>query len=407
MVFFKKKAALIQQDSLDLACKHIDDQWKVLTRTNTRDSGTLIGLPNPYIVPSQGAQGFVFEEQYYWDSYFTALGLLEPEQQPIVEGMLDNLIYLFERFGMIPNASRVYFLSRSQPPLLTSYIMLVYERYNKSLTWLKEKMAVAEAEYTNVWMNDKHPYWHLTTTGLSRYYDINVLHDLAEAESGWDMTTRFDRKCLDFLPIDLNCYLYKYEADFALLAQLIGDKDGLKKWEKRMSARRDTINKLMWNSREKFYFDYNFSKGKRGNVQSLAGFTAMWSGMAEPERAAVMIKQIKSFENQGGLSTTTRPLIDMSMFGSLRAQWAYPNGWAPLHYFVIEGLEKYGYRDEAKRLARKWLETNLTWFEKHGEFQEKYNVVNPKTKPVEGVYPSQQGFGWTNGIFVYLSDRYL
>ncbi len=150
-----------------------------------------------------------------------------------------------------------------------------------------------------------------------------------------------------------------------------------------------------------FYFDYNYERKALGDIWSLAAYYTMWAGMASKEQAAKLVENLTRFEKDGGLSTTARPLIDTgALFGSIKVQWANPNGWAPLHYIVVEGLKRYGYHEEAERIARKWVSTSLGWFSDHGEFLEKYNVVNPKKKPVEGVYPSQTGFGWTNAILV-------
>ncbi len=397
----------IDAPHIDDALAYIDEYWQQLTVSNTNDVGTVIGLPNPYIVPANDKSSeFTFEEQYYWDSYFTALGLVG-KHQALAEGMLENLLHIFKRFGFIPNASRMYFMSRSQPPILTSFVRLIYETGNKSPDWLKEKMAVAQDEYKNVWMSQKHPFWHQVKNGLSRYYDINVLHDLAEAESGWDMTPRFERKCLDYLPIDLNCLLYKYEKDFAWAARLTGDTKQADHWKTMARKRRAAINDVMWHDRRGFYFDYNYQKDQLGSVWSLAGFFALWSGVATKEQAAKIVDNLGKFEHAGGLSTTTQPLIDMGIFGSLKSQWAYPNGWAPLHWIVISGLDKYGYADDAERITRKWVHTNLAWFEAHGVFQEKYNVVKIHKPPVEGVYPSQTGFGWTNAVFVDLCNKHI
>ncbi|CAN5452130.1 hypothetical protein BH10PAT3_BH10PAT3_5820 [soil metagenome] len=386
----------------DRALKYIDEYWDRLGRHHAEDHGTLVGLPYPYIVPSSdSSSAFQFEEQYYWDSYFTALGFTDNKHQSLVEGMLENLIYLFKRFHLIPNASRMYFTSRSQPPLLTSYIFHVFDTYGKDMTWLEEHMKVAEEEYEIVWMNDVHPQWHKVYKGLSRYYDVNVLHDLAEAESGWDMTTRFERKCLDFLPVDLNALLYKYETDFARAASLLGDSHKSDAWEKKAARRKAAMDELMWAKIRGFYFDYNFQRRALGDIWSLAAYYTMWAGLASEEQAKRLVDNLLKFEKIGGLTTTTRPLIDTSiLFGSLKAQWAYPNGWAPLHYIVIEGLRRYGYHEDAKRIAAKWVKNNLNWFDAHGVFLEKYNVVNTKKKPVEGLYPSQTGFGWTNAVVV-------
>lgn len=402
-----------QQGQIDVphittALKYIDEYWQQLTYEQVEDKGTIIGLPNPYIMPAHDPrQKFSFQEQYYWDSYFTALGLVGSKHQAMAEGMLENLEHIFNRFHFIPNASRMYHMSHSQPPMLTSYVKLIYETGNKNKQWLEKHMSVAEQEYEAVWINGQHPFWHQVHHGLSRNYDINVLHDMAEAESGWDMTPRFERKCLDYLPIDLNSLLYKYEIDFAWCAKELGHEKQANHWEGLAGKRKHQIDKCMWHKRRGFYFDYNYARGEQGGIWSLAAYYPMWAGLASKEQAARLVKNLEKFEHVGGLTATTRPLIDMSIFGSLKTQWAHPNGWAPLHWIVIEGLRNYGYNDEAERIARKWLRTNLAWYERHGEFLEKYNVVKPNKPPVEGLYPGQAGFGWTNAIFKKLCDDYL
>ena len=399
----RKKNVQLSRAEVDDALRYVDGYWKQITRKATSTNSTLIPLPNPYVVPSPGNNGFAFEEQYYWDSFFSAIGMNNKE---LVCGMLDNLIHLYKKFGMIPNANRYYFTSRSQPPILTSYIFFVYDTYGMSKAWLKKRIAVAKQEYQTVWMFDEHPHDHKVHFGLSRYYDINYLHDLAEAESGWDMTPRFKRQCLDYLPIDLNCLLYKYESDFARAAHILNDAAEEKVWHYAAEERQRTVNKLMWNERKGLYFDFNYHEKKQASVWSLAAYYALWSGLANKHQARKMVKNLEKFNKSGGLTTTTGSFMYTNLFGSTKTQWAYPNGWAPLHYIVCEGLETYGYDKQASEIAHKWMGTCNDWFLYHGEFQEKYNVVNKKLRPVDGVYPSQTGFGWTNGVFAYFARKY-
>jgi alpha,alpha-trehalase len=131
--------------------------------------------------------------------------------------------------------------------------------------------------------------------------------------------------------------------------------------------------------------------------------------MVDGRQAQAMVKALRRFENKGGLATTDALPLNQYVPGvaTMPTQWAYPNGWAPLHFIVIEGLERYGYHDDAKRIATKWLKTNLNWFNEHGVFLEKYNVVSPEKPPVKGVYPSQTGFGWTNAVFERLCQQYI
>jgi alpha,alpha-trehalase len=390
------------------ARQYINAWWAHVTRYHPHSSGTLLGLPKPYLVPSyDAASTFDYEEMYYWDSYFIAQGLLDNEHKALVTGMLENLLYLLKNYQVIPNASRTYLMGRSQPPLLTSFIFNVYDSFHPSDVWLKKAIDLAEGEYHAVWMGIKKPNDRCVYRGLSRYYDINVLHDLAEAESGWDMTPRFKRHALNYLPVDLNALLYGYEMDFARAAQIFQDKPTATAWRQKAQERAATMNELMWDESRGLFMDYNYARQRRGNVNSLAAYYPMWMGMASESQAAALVHSLKRFEFRGGLATTDAWHVGNRPSADMPTQWAYPNGWAPLHLIVVQGLERYGYHEEAQRIVTKWLGTNLSWFTQHGEFLEKYNVVNPDQMPVEGVYPTQKGFGWSNGVFERFCRDYI
>lgn len=400
--------ALAQADVAD-AREYIENFWVNLERFQPHDSESFIGLPKPYLIPAHNPEAtYNFNEMYYWDSYFMVQGMLsDPKRKKLVMGILENLFALIKRYSVVPNASKTYLTGRSQPPLLTSFIFDVYEAYGLEPRWLEQAIGYAKIEYETVWMGKVKPFEHQVHRGLSRYYDINVLHDLAEAESGWDMTTRFNRRCLDYLPIDLNCYLYKYETDFARAAEILKQPKQQKNWQQRAVQRKNVMNELMWSKLRSFYFDYDYKKRRKSPVASLAAYTAMWSGLATKEQAKLLVSGLSRFEFTGGLATTEDMPLKQALPQKTPVQWAYPNGWAPLHFFVVKGLENYGYHDIAKRIASKWLKNNLDWFNTHGEFLEKYNVVNPKKEPVEGVYPSQTGFGWTNAVFERFCQDYI
>jgi alpha,alpha-trehalase len=395
-------------DDVKAARHYIAGYWEKTQRFHPKDDESLLGLPKPYLVPSYSAKiGFDYNELYYWDSYFMVQGMLDDEHKELVSGILEDLLALFTRFKVIPNASRTYLMGRSQPPFLTTFIFDVYQAYNPGKTWLKQAMNVAKQEYETVWMGVKKPNERQVYEGLSRYYDINYLHDLAEAESGWDMTPRFDRKALNYLPVDLNALLYKYETDFARAARIFDDKREAAKWDDAANLRKVIMNKLMWDRIRGLYYDFNYVKEKRGNVSSLAAYFPMWAGMVDEKQAAAMVKALRRFENKGGLATTDALPLGQFVLGSMPTQWAYPNGWAPLHFIVIKALERYGYHADARRIAMKWLKTNVNWFNEHRVFLEKYNVVSPEKPPLKGVYPSQTGFGWTNAVFERLCQDYV
>lgn len=392
------------KERLRPALEYIDQYWKKLERYNPHDDGTLIGLPQPYFVPSaRNDTGFAYEEMYYWDSYFIAQGLIGTPREHRVKGLADNLITMMQRFSVIPNSGRFYMTGRSQPPFLSSFVMDAYH-IEKDKRWLEKAMTVAKNEYRTVWMGTLQPNWRQVFHGLSRFYDVNVLDDLAEAESGWDMTTRFDRQALSYLPVDLNALLYKYERDFEESARILGYMDEAHEWSKRAMARKGMMSKYMWDEQKGFYFDYNYMTGKHSPVYSLAAFYPMWAGMDSKETAAKVMEQLHRFEYDGGLATSAEK---PHMKSPIPTQWAYPNGWAPLQMLAIQGMERYGYREDAERLARKWINANLVQFEATGEFFEKYNVVKIEEEPVEGVYPSQTGFGWTNAVFTNFCLNYL
>jgi len=406
---FTKPSPILSAKDVALARIFVREHWQNLTRYNPKDTETLIGLPKPYLIPAytQGNE-FDFNELYYWDSYFMVQGMLDEDHKELVLGILENLVSLFERFGVIPNASRTYLMGRSQPPLLTTLIWDIYDTYDLDVTWLKRYMNVAEKEYKTVWMGTNKPHARKVHEGLSRYYDINMLNDLAEAESGWDMTPRFKRQALNYLPVDLNCLLYKYEMDFARFYRLIGDKRTAGSWEEAAKYRSHMMEKLMWNKTKHLYYDYDYVKQKQSTVASLAAFYPLWVGMVDEGRAKTLNNTLRKFIQKGGLSTTDTYTLNQRVPGATQpTQWAYPNGWAPLQFIVVEGLRRYGYDSEARKIARKWIKTNLDWFNQNGVFLEKYNVVQPHKPPMKGLYPTQVGFGWTNAIFERFCQNYL
>jgi len=399
----------LSPEDVQAARDYIRSFWHRLERYHPKDDESLLGLPKPYLVPSYDEHAsFDYDELYYWDSFFMVQGMIGNHENPeLVQGILEDLLSLFTRFKIIPNGSRTFLMGRSQPPFLTTFILDAYNTYGLDKKWLTQAMDIAKREYEVVWQGTKKPNERLVYKGLSRYYDINYLHDLAEAESGWDMTPRFNRKALSYLPVDLNALLYKYEMDFARVARMVDDKREAAKWEQAALQRKETMDKLMWDRTRGLYYDYNFAKEKRGNISSLAAYFPMWAGMVSEKQAASMVKALRRFENKGGLATTDALPLGQYVPGSMPVQWAYPNGWAPLHFIVVEGLLKYGYHEDAKRIAMKWLRNNLDWYNINGVFLEKYNVVSPEKPPQKGVYPSQTGFGWTNGVFERFCQQFV
>lgn len=375
---------------------HIEEYWQKLRVTDTVENKLALGLPNPYYAPSvEYVEGFAFPYMFYWDSYFIAQGLWQTNREPDIIGMAENMFDMIDRIGYVPNSNSFQHLSRSQPPLLSHLVTQIIERTDKQHDhdWILTAYEKLIEEYNTVWIGQQQPHIRLVYRGLSRYYDANSLHALAEAESGWDFTIRFDDTCLNYLPIDLNCLLFAQENQIADLAETLHKKEESLTWRHRAEVRKKIINELMWNDKEGFYFDYDYKSEKQNNVWSLAAYFALFCGVANQHQAQRMVGHLSQFETKLGLSTT-------ALGGSLQVdkQWSYPNGWAPLHDIVCDGLDRYNYHDEARRLRIKWLKTVTDVFRKDGVLYEKYNVVDSNNPVGSGVYPNQHGFGWTNGV---------
>jgi alpha,alpha-trehalase len=244
-----------------------------------RDEGYHIGLPYPYVCASLG----IFKrDQYYWDSYFIILGLLELGKITLAKGMVDNLSFLYQRFGIMPMRNRWANLGISQGPYFTSMIGEVYQK-TQDTTWLLASAEIAERERKDYWMDTKRAERHLVYKGLSRYADHHLFHITAEDESGWDTTSRFFDHCLDFLPIDLNVCLYKYETDLAAFSQELKQKKKEQYYLQQAEKRKHTINALMWQEDQGFFFDYNYKKKQPSPFYSLAGFYPLWAKLASQE----------------------------------------------------------------------------------------------------------------------------
>lgn len=353
---------------------------------------------------------------YNWDSYFASLGLLEDGRLELVKSMVENFAYQIKHYGKILNANRSYYLSRSQPPFLTDMMLKVFERLHpenekENKVWLRRVLKSAIKEYWDVWMSE--PRLDKKTM-LSRYrpdgsgippeteashfvhviepfarkHNISVeefnikyndgdikepeldeyfLHDRAVRESGHDTTYRFEKVCANLATIDLNALLYKYEMDIAdtirdYLDDDMEDFDGVKQnpadWLERAKQRRERIDKYLWNEKECLYFDYDTVKEEQATYKSVTSFWALWAGCASEDQATSMVKHsLSKFEVLGGLVSGTEESRGVTSLERPNRQWDFPFGWAPHQMMTWVGLDKYGMRDTASRLAYRWLFT--------------------------------------------------
>lgn len=390
---------MIDKNNYSDCLTYIQQYWSRVICYRPKDKQLHLGLPNRYISPNTN----IFkDDQFYWDSYFTILGLVKSNKISLAEGMVDNFCFMYNRFGIIPMRNRYYNLGTSQIPFLTSMIMEVFA-VNKNLSWLRKSIAVAELELKNYWMNESLTEKHIIYKGLSRYCDHYITHLGSEHESGWDMTSRFYDRCLDYLPIDLNSVLYKYEIDLSEAYHILKNYNKHKLYKEQSEKRKKQIISLMWNNEKKFFFDYNYNKKQQSSFFSVAGFYPLWAKLATKKQVKLIRDYaLPIFEYEGGIVNTQSYGLSDDF-----KQHDYPNGWPHQQWIVIQGLLNYGYKDDAERIAKKWLDMNASIYRKTGLFWEKHNVVNCDIGAFNpNRYPTQSGFAWTNAIFVKLTKEF-
>ncbi|KAJ2945786.1 hypothetical protein O0L34_g4692 [Tuta absoluta] len=407
------------------------------------DQYSFVPVPNGFIVP-----GGRFKELYYWDSFWIIRGLIISNMTETAKGMIENLLYLVDKFGYIPNGSRVYYLGRSQPPLLASMVGS-YFAATQDLAWVKRNLLIVEKEL-QYWLDNKKIT--VVVKGkkyvLLRYYadpethgprpesyfeDFTHAQKLEEdkqedfyleiksaAESGWDFSTRWFVTASDdvvgnitnvhtsrILPVDLNSM-------FAGALQIVGDfrsklndRREAQKWWSLAKYWRTAIDNVFWDDNDGVWYDYDAiaQTPRRHFYPSCA--TPLWAGAVEksdaPARGARLVRYLLSsggLDFPGGVPTS---LIHSS------EQWDYPNAWPPLQSILIGGLEASGHA-EAKKLALEqahtWIRANYIGFTKWQRMFEKYSAVQAGHQGGGGEYGVQDGFGWTNGIALELLQKY-
>jgi alpha,alpha-trehalase len=411
------------------------------SRDQIREPG-LLYLPKRYVVP-----GGRFNEMYGWDSYFILRGLLRDGEVALARDITDNFLYEIAHYGMILNANRSYFLTRSQPPFLTAMILGVYDQ-TRDRRWLRGTLPAIDRYYA-FWTSPPH---RVDANGLSRYFDLGdgpapeVLaderdaqgrshydrvreyyrtHDIADydlsqfydrgadrltdlfykgdrsmRESGFDPSNRFGPFSVDIIhytPVCLNVLLYRMEDEASRIHAIAGDPAAATRWRERARARKALIDRYLWDPDAGLYFDYNFETRRRRRYEFATTFYPLWAGIASPDQARRVVANLPKFEAAGGLLTSTERSGN---------QWDAPYGWAPLQVIAVDGLRRYGFTADADRLARKFVSMIVDDFEVHGTIVEKYDVVRRSSDLGAGLrfgYTSNEvGFGWTNAAVVEL-----
>lgn len=414
---------------------HIEGLWPVLTRqTGTVDpSGSLLPLPKPYVVP-----GGRFREVYYWDSYFTLLGLASSGQWQRVRDMVDNFAYQIDTHGHIPNGNRSYYLSRSQPPFFSLMVDLLAthegdEAYRRYLPQLRAEHAFWMDGVDGLAPGQAHARVVRLVDGsvLNRYYDARavprteswtddlataaqapqrapsqVYRDLrAGAESGWDFSSRWlddpaalsSIRTTDILPVDLNSLLFHLERTLAHASGVTKNTRARREFNQQAQARQRAINTLLWDPSQGWYVDRDLQTGHTRPALTAAALFPLWLDIAGKPQARRTADAVEAqLVKQGGLLTTTL---------TTGQQWDAPNGWAPLQWVAVDGLQRYGQDRLARQLGTRFLRTVQSVYDREQKLVEKYVVDGSAGGGGGGEYPLQDGFGWSNGVTLALLDR--
>ncbi len=333
------------------------------------------------------------------------------------------MLYMVDKFGKMLNGNRIFYLTRSQPPYLSMMVARVYQE-NKDKQWLKKAYETLKKEY-KFWMTER-----MSPVGLNHYDNsatqasidsflyvgserlgtdfrkkgltdeqLNLLgrNLLAECESGWDMNPRYEMRCLDFCPIDLNSNLYLYEKNFAYFTGELGITDSSEVWLERAAHRKTLLKKYCYNGSDKLYYDYDYVNGRQSDIVSAAIFSLMYAKVIDQSEANDLIKALEKLEFEYGISTCENR--DYQYF----YQWSYPNGWAPLQYLAVRGLDNYGFKNEAQRIASKYVDMVTNTYKTTGHLWEKYNIRKGNAD-VRNEYEMPTMLGWSAGVYVYLTD---
>lgn len=402
--------------------RNISASWENTLRSCPEDTpDSLIGLPRPYTVPCEEG---MFNELYYWDTFFTNEGLIADGRVEMARDNTEDILFLIDRYGFMPNGNRLWYLSRSQPPFAALMVSRVFAA-TADTAWLAKAYPVLEKEYS---------FWHeqrSTPIGLNRYggdADEKLVqefigtagrrldtdfrakgwseeelcrfgeHCVAECESGWDFNPRFSRRCEDYCPVDLNAILYGLETEMAQFSRIL-DKGENELWEIRASERKALMLKYFYDKEKNAFFDYDYVNGRRSEVISAAPFTLLFTRALDRAEAEAVRGMLTDLEYPAGIAACADAPYEY------KYQWSFPNTWPPVNFMVVKGLDTYGYHEDARRIAGNWLAATSTLYRKTGKLWEKMTCTDGDV-PEGTEYDTPSMLGWTAGTFVCF-DEYL
>ncbi|CAH0393318.1 unnamed protein product [Bemisia tabaci] len=432
--------------------RKLQEIWKLLLRKVSPDVAvnedrySIIYIPNGFTIA-----GGHFNELYYWDTFWIINGLLLSEMPATVKGIIENFLSLVVRFKFIPNGTRVYYLNRSQPPLLIP-MMSSYLHFTNDFYFVRANLQILTGEF-EWWMENRSVQftkgdkthvmfrydarsrgprpesykndWEIghrikSKTGQDRFYsDIK-----SAAESGWDFSTRWfynkydnhkatlaDIHTRDKVPVDLNAIL---ERNARLLSEWwYRSGDVYKGKHYKLVAERllESIHEVFWREDLGSWFDWQLNAHKHDEAFYGSNFAPLWTQSYFMPKEFVAEKTIQYLKYAKVLcdNGTPRYIGTPTSLTESGQQWDFPNSWAPLQMFLIQGLDLTGVlkaQQLAEKLAQNWVYTNYRGLVTSGFMYEKYDSTKVGLTGGGGEYAPQTGFGWTNGAITILMNRY-
>ncbi|KRX61025.1 Trehalase [Trichinella sp. T9] len=422
--------------------------WKELCRRvkskvfEHQELYSLLYVPNPFIIP-----GGRFREFYYWDTFWIAKGLIASEMFTTLKGMIRNLGYMVENHGFVPNGGRVYYLFRSQPPLL---IPMVYDYYlaTGDIDFLQEMLPLLEQEYS-FWLlhrgmtfgDDSNNYMKLFQYKAemkmprpeSYREDLELVQNLTDdharefvwaqivsgAETGWDFSSRWfshtgpeaftlrSIRTWSIIPVDLNAFMCMNTKLLANLYEMAGNVTKVLLYQARFEQAKAAMKQIHWNEQDGIWYDYDLETKRHVDVYYISNVLPLYAKCYDdedvPSRVYNYLKTVGALNSTRGVPTS---------FIQSDQQWDSANAWPPMVHMLLEGLRTSGdpeIIEVAKELAIQWLRSSYDAFLKTNSMFEKYNVSSTAGEMPfgsGGEYEVQTGFGWTNGVILDLLVKY-
>ena len=411
--------------------KFLNCKWKLLLRSfdrskiNKNSATTALCTKNSFIVP-----GGRFIEYYYWDTFWIVEGLLSSGMHHTARGIIENFLEIVKQCGFVPNGSRIYYLNRSQPPLLTQMVNAYYKATNDK-KFLEEAVVHLDTEY-NFWMKKKalkiahdgqnyklnwykvksnnprpesyrEDYDNAQVSGNAEFYFSNIM---SATESGWDFSSRWFNDPMDIksiqivnmVPVDLNSIMFQNEKILKEIHETLGHEKMTKFYETAAQKREKAINAVLWDKDLLTWGDYNIKTKKlNSNFLYITDLSPLWSGIQPQVDENIILNRYKSilFDHPSGIPASN---IQTGQ------QWDFPNVWAPYHYYVVDYFRQKNRMVEAKDIAERLVNTVYIGWLKTNYIFEKYHADKLGEYGGGGEYVVQEGFGWTNGTVIKFID---